>query len=156
MTLAIASPAPPFSLQDQEGKTHSLADYRGKPVLVYFYPKDDTPGCTKEACGLRDQFAVFRKLKAAVVGISADSVTSHKKFAEKYHLPFPLLSDESRTVINAYGAWGLKKFMGKEFEGVLRKSFLVDEEGNLLKIYDKVNPEEHAAEVLRDLEARGS
>lgn len=143
--------APDFRLLDQRGEEHILSNYRGKWVLLYFYPKDDTPGCTKEACALRDSFPQFGKLKAQVLGISADSVLSHKKFAEKYTLPFTLLSDEKHTAINAYGVWGMKKFMGREYEGIFRTSFLIDPEGRIVKVYENVKPEKHAEEVLVDL-----
>lgn len=140
-----------FNLLDQDSKEHSLSDYLGKWVVLYFYPKDDTPGCTKEACNFRDGISQLQKLGAVVLGISKDSVKSHKKFAEKFQLNFPLLSDESKDVIKLYGAWGTKKFMGREFEGILRKTFLINSEGKIVKVYEKVNPTQHADEVLRDL-----
>lgn len=145
--------APDFTLLDQEGGAHSLSGYRGKWVLVYFYPKDDTPGCTKEACAIRDADPDLSALDAIVLGISADSVASHKKFAQKYGLGFPLLSDEDHTAIKAYDVWGPKKFMGREYEGILRTSFLVDPDGMIRKTYEQVKPEVHAAEVLEDLKA---
>lgn len=145
--------APEFSLPDQDGKIHTLAQYRGQWVLLYFYPKDDTEGCTKEACMIRDDFPHFQGLKAVVLGVSIDSVASHKKFAEKYSLPFTLLSDESKEVVNRYGVWGLKKFMGREYEGTSRVSFLIDPNGKIAKAYEKVVPSEHAAEVVADLKA---
>lgn len=145
------SVAPLFTLPDQNGKEHSLADYRGKWVLLYFYPKDDTPGCTNEACTIRDSFPHFQELKIAVLGVSVDSVESHKKFKEKYHLPFTLLSDYKKEVVPQYGVWGKKKFMGKIHEGTLRTSFLIDPEGKIAKIYENVDPAVHAAEVLTDL-----
>ncbi len=151
--LGIGKLAPDFTLPDQEGKSHTLSDYQGKWVLVYFYPKDDTPGCTKEACVLRDAVPDFKKLKAVVFGISADSVKSHKKFAEKYELPFTLLADENKKVIKKYGVWGLKKFMGREYEGIFRTSFLIDPGGRVAKVYEKVRPDIHADEVLNDLKA---
>ncbi|MGE5541160.1 MAG: thioredoxin-dependent thiol peroxidase [Bacillota bacterium] len=147
----VGTAAPDFTLLDQDGKEHRLSAYRGKWVLIYFYPKDDTPGCTKEACAIRDADPDFSTLDAVVLGISADSVKSHKKFAEKYELTFPLLADEDKTVINAYGVWGLKKFMGREYEGILRTSFLVDPNGKIAYVYEKVKPEQHAAEVIADL-----
>jgi len=140
-----------FSLTDQNGKVHKLSSYRGSWVLLYFYPKDDTPGCTKEACGFRDSLNELKKHNVVVLGVSADSVTSHQKFAQKYNLNFPLLSDEKKEVIKAYDAWGKKKFMGKEFEGILRVSFLINPEGDIVKKYDKVKPEIHAEEVLEDI-----
>jgi peroxiredoxin Q/BCP len=143
--------APDFTLLDQDGTPHSLAEYRGRWVLLYFYPKDDTPGCTKEACAIRDDFHDFDTIDAVVLGVSADSVKSHKKFAEKYSLPFTLLADTEKTVINAYGVWGDKKFMGREYEGILRQSFLINPAGKIAKVYEKVKPEEHAKEVLGDI-----
>jgi thioredoxin-dependent peroxiredoxin len=140
-----------FILPDQDGRTHSLSDYRGKWVLLYFYPKDDTPGCTKEACAIRDNFPDFSKLDIAVLGVSVDSPTSHKKFIEKYKLPFTLLSDEDKKVVGLYGVWGKRKFAGKEYEGTLRTSFLIDPDGRIAKIYEDVKPETHAAEVLADI-----
>ena len=140
-----------FSLPDQNGKVHSLSSYKGSWVLLYFYPKDDTPGCTKEACGFRDSLNDLKKHNVFVLGVSADSVSSHQKFAKKYNLNFPLLSDEKKEIIKAYGAFGKKKFMGKEFEGILRISFLINPEGEIVKKYDKVKPEVHAKEVLEDI-----
>lgn len=147
------SAAPTFTLLDQEGAPHTLTDYRGRFVLIYFYPKDDTPGCTKEACAIRDSFPNFGKLDAVVFGISPDSVAKHKKFAEKYSLPFTLLADEDKAVAKAYGVWGNKKFMGREYEGIMRTSFLIAPDGTVAKVYEKVKPELHAAEVLEDLKA---
>ncbi len=145
------SPAPEFSLPDQDGAMHSLSESRGTWVLLYFYPKDDTPGCTKEACMIRDAFPDFSAVKARVFGVSVDSVESHKKFAEKYGLPFTLLADTGKETVHAYGVWGKKKMMGREYEGTLRTSFLIDPEGTVAKIYRDVKPEIHAAEVLKDL-----
>ena len=153
MKLTIGTRAPAFTLPDQDGKTHSLSDYKGKWVLVYFYPKDDTEGCTKEACGIRDSLPDFHKLKVTVLGISVDSVKSHRKFADKYGLPFTLLADEEKKVVNEYGVWGLKKMMGREYMGTFRTSFLIDPEGKIAKIYEKVNPVEHAEMVLEDLKS---
>ena len=149
--LKVGDPAPAFTLPDQEGKEHSLSEYKGSWVLVYFYPRDDTPGCTTEACGLRDQFPKFGKLKAQVFGVSADSVASHKKFAQKFKLPFPLLADPEKKMIQAYGAWGEKKFIGKTYMGIHRMSFLIDPRGKIAKVYEKVKPELHAQEILADL-----
>ncbi len=150
-TIVIGKTAPDFTLPDQYGKFHQLSDYRGQWALLYFYPKDDTPGCTKEACSIRDALPDFKKLKIVVLGVSKDSVQSHKKFADKYELPFTLLADEDKKVVNLYGVWAKKKFMGREYMGVLRSSFLIDPEGKIAKVYEKVNPELHAEEVLRDL-----
>ena len=153
--------APNFVLPDQNGKKHSLTDFRGRWVLLYFYPKDDTPGCTKEACSIRDLFPDFRKLDAEVLGISIDSVARHKKFVEKYQLPFTLLADTEKKVVKKYGVWAKKKFppslklrragMGREYMSTLRSSFLIDPKGKVAMIYEKVTPESHAQEVLRDL-----
>ena len=155
MLPAPGSLAPDFTLLDQDGVPHTLSGYRGKRVLLYFYPKDDTPGCTKEACMLRDSLPDFTKLDAVVLGISADSVKSHRKFADKYGLPFPLLADEGKEVVNQYGVWGRKKMMGREYDGIFRTSFLIAPDGAIERVYENVKPEAHAAEVLRDLEAHG-
>lgn len=144
--------APHFSLTDQNEKAHSLDDYKGQWIVLYFYPKDDTPGCTKEACEFRDKYKELTKQNIVVLGVSKDSVKSHKKFADKYTLPFPLLSDESLEVIKAYNAWGEKKFMGKTYQGILRKTFLIDPKGEIKKEYSRVIPLGHAASVTRDLE----
>ncbi|WP_152560755.1 thioredoxin-dependent thiol peroxidase [Thermus caliditerrae] len=149
--------APDFALPDQDGRLHRLADYRGRWVVLYFYPKDDTPGCTKEACGFRDRMGDLQDLGAVVLGVSADGVESHKRFAEKYGLNFPLLADPERQAILAYGAWGKKNLYGKEYEGVLRQTFLIDPEGRIAKVWRKVSPEGHAEEVAEALRAlRGS
>ncbi len=147
-----------FKLSDQDGKSHKLSDYRGQWVLIYFYPKDDTPGCTKEACAIRDMMPDFKKLKLQVFGISIQDSKSHKKFADKYHLPFTLLADEDKKVVTKYGVWGKKKFVparlnsrsggGREYMGTFRTSFLIDPKGKIAKIYEKVNPETHAQEIL--------
>lgn len=143
--------APDFTLPDGNGKMHNLSDYKGKWVLLYFYPKDDTPGCTKEACGIRDDFFGFEKLNAAVLGVSADSPESHKKFALKYKLPFVLLSDEKKEIIKKYGVLGEKKIMGRKFIGIKRTSFLINPKGKILKVYKNVDPKIHSKEVLNDL-----
>jgi peroxiredoxin Q/BCP len=149
--LKINQQAPDFKLKDQNGKIHKLSNYQGKWVLLYFYPKDDTPGCTKEACAIRDNFPNFKKLSVVVLGVSVDSVESHKKFSQKYNLPFTLLSDERKEIVKKYGVWGKKKFMGKEYEGTLRTSFLISPQGKIAKIYENVKPEIHAEEVLNNL-----
>jgi peroxiredoxin Q/BCP len=138
-----------FNLPDQDGVQHTFVEYRGKWLLVYFYPKDDTPGCTKEACSFRDGFKQFADKNIAIVGISKDSVKSHKKFAERYHLKFPLLSDESKEVIKAYGAWTEHGFMG--LPGIMRNSYLFNPKGELVREYIKVKPELHAAEIISDV-----
>lgn len=143
--------APYFELEDQSGTIRKLTDYKGKWVLVYFYPKDDTPGCTTEACGLRDNHDELERLGVQVLGISKDSVKSHDKFAKKYDLNFPILSDESTDTIKAFGAWGVKSFMGRKFEGINRKSYLIDPNGEIRKEYDKVNPTKHATEIIEDV-----
>jgi peroxiredoxin Q/BCP len=152
-TLTAGQVAPNFSLSDQNGEVHSLSAYRGKWVLLYFYPKDNTPGCTKQACMLRDAYPDFGKLNCVVFGISTDSEKSHKKFEEKFQLPFTLLADTEKEVVKAFGVWAPKKFMGREFLGTLRTSFLIDPEGKIAKVYEKVKPELHANEVLRDLKS---
>jgi thioredoxin-dependent peroxiredoxin len=144
--------APDFSLFNQDGEKHTLSDYRGKWVVLYFYPKDDTPGCTVEACGMRDSMPRFKKIKAVLFGISPDSVVRHKKFAEKYDLSFALLADEKKEVVKKYGVWQKKKMMGREYMGVVRTSFLIDPKGTIVKIYEKVKPDGHAEEVLADLQ----
>ncbi len=151
-TITNMKKAPDFTLPDQFGVTHSLQDYAGKWIIVYFYPKDDTPGCTKEACGFRDIAGLYKEKNVVVIGISKDSVASHKKFAEKYKLSFILLSDESTDVIKAYGAWGEKKFMGKTFEGVKRVSFLIGPNQTIQKEYLNVDVFNHAKEILQDIE----
>lgn len=149
--LTIGSKAPSFDLPDQNGVHHTLAEQKGKWTILYFYPKDDTPGCTKEACAFRDNFPKFKKLDVIVFGISVDSVKSHKKFEDKYSLPFILLADEKKEVVEAYQVWGKKKFMGREYMGTNRVSFLIDPDGKIAKIYETVKPEIHADEVLNDL-----
>lgn len=140
-----------FKLSDENGEYHTLADYAGKWLVLYFYPKDDTPGCTAEACSLRDKLTELQSFGAEVVGVSNDSVESHRKFQEKYHLNFHLLSDESKTTIIAYDAWGKRTFFGKTFEGTARKTYLIDRSGEIRKVYTNVMPVNHAAEILRDI-----
>jgi peroxiredoxin Q/BCP len=145
--------APAFSLPDQNAEVHDLSDYKGRWVLLYFYPKDNTSGCTKEACAIRDEFPRFGKLDAVVIGVSKDSIESHKRFADRHELPFTLLSDADTEIQKKYGAWRKKKMAGREYMGTCRMSYLIDPNGKIAKIYDKVKPAEHAAEVLRDLES---
>lgn len=140
--------APDFNLQDQNGKSHKLSDYNGSWLLIYFYPKDNTAGCTKEACTFRDLTLEYKERGVNILGISKDSLTSHKNFSGKYNLNFPILSDESKEIIKEYGAWGKKKFMGKEFEGTLRNSYLINPDGEIVKEFNNVNPITHAKEVL--------
>jgi thioredoxin-dependent peroxiredoxin len=151
MPLKKGQKAPNFKLPDEKGDLHELASYRGKYLLLYFYPKDDTPGCTKEACAIRDDYSKYKRLGIKVLGISIDSAKSHQKFKDKYDLPFTLLSDEDKKVVRRYDSWGKKKFMGKEYEGTLRNSFLIGKDGVIKKIYTNVIPEKHAEEVLADL-----
>lgn len=143
--------APNFTLPDQDGALHSLADYRGSWLVLYFYPKDDTPGCTTEACAFRDARDVIAEHGAVVVGVSKDTVKSHKKFADKHSLNFTLLSDPEHETIAAYGAWGLKKFMGREFMGTKRMTFIISPDGMIAREYPDVTPKEHAAQILLDL-----
>ncbi len=149
--LAPQSKAPDFTLPDQDGVERRLSDYAGQWVLLYFYPKDDTPGCTKEACTIGSAFPDFAKLGVQVLGVSKDSVKSHKKFAEKYNLPFTLLSDADKKVVEAYGVWQEKKFMGRAYMGIARVSYLIDPTGKVARVYPTVVPQDHAAEVLKDL-----
>lgn len=153
--LKIGTKAPAFNLPDQTGVMHSLADQKGKWVLIYFYPKDLTPGCTTEACSMRDMNKEFAKRNAVVFGVSKDSVKMHGKFADKHQLNFPLLADESTEMIQAYEAIGKKKFMGREFVGVYRVSYLIDPEGKIAKAYESVKPAAHAEEVLADIDVTG-
>jgi len=143
--------APNFTLPDQEGKLHTLEDYRGKWVVLYFYPKDDTPGCTKEACSFRDEKSHLEELGAVVLGVSADDVKSHRKFHAKHGLNFPLLANPEKDMICAYGAWGTKSLYGKEYQGVFRCTYLIDPKGRVARVWDKVKPDEHALEVARAL-----
>lgn len=145
--------APAFAATGTDGRTVKLADFKGKPVVLYFYPKDDTPGCTKEACGFRDEFKAIQETGAVLLGVSPDSVTSHQKFTAKFKLPFPLLADEDKAIANAYGVWGEKTFMGRTYMGVHRVTFLIDGNGRLKQIWPKVSPDKHAKEVLAALKA---
>src|SRR3989454_1157762 len=147
--LTNGSAAPQFSLPAQDGRTYSLSSYKGKWVVLYFYPKDDTPGCTKEACSFRDSFATFKRRGIEVLGVSLDNERSHQKFTQKYSLPFRLLADTDRAVSEAYGTYGEKKFMGRTYMGNSRMTFLIDEKGKIKKIFSKVKPEDHAEEVLQ-------
>ena len=144
--------APPFEAQISSGETIRLADLKEKDVVLYFYPKDDTPGCTKEACGFRDAYKDFQKKGAVVLGCSPDAAKAHEKFTKKFNLPFPLLLDEEKKIINAYGVWGQKTFMGRKYMGVYRVTFLIGKEGRIKRIWPDVKPEEHAAEVLAAIE----
>jgi peroxiredoxin Q/BCP len=141
--------APDFETRDAEGNAVKLSSLRGRKVVLYFYPKDDTPGCTKEACSFRDSFAEFGRRGIEVLGVSTDDEKSHRKFAEKYSLPFKLLADTDHRVADLYGVYGEKQFMGRKYMGVARKTFLIDEEGRLRKVFDTVKVDEHADEVLK-------
>jgi thioredoxin-dependent peroxiredoxin len=149
--LTVGAKAPAFSAPDASGKTISLSDLKGKTVVLYFYPKDDTPGCTVEACSFRDEYAGFGKKGAVVLGVSPDDAKSHTKFIEKFHLPFPLLSDGDHKIALAYGVWVEKSMYGKKYMGVERSTFVIDGAGKLKAIYRKVKPGEHTAEVLAGL-----
>lgn len=149
--LTVNTLAPEFEAVDQAGQKRKLSDCLGKWVVLYFYPKDDTPGCTKEACNFRDNHEAWNKTGVIVIGVSKDSGESHKKFADKYNLNFPILADPEKKIIEAYGAWGKKKFLGKEYMGVSRISYLIDPKGIIKKVYPKVNPLTHAGEIIEDL-----
>jgi peroxiredoxin Q/BCP len=149
--LQVGEQAPDFTLQNDAAEDVTLSSFRGKPVILYWYPKDDTPGCTKEACGFRDAYREFQEAGAVVLGISADSVESHRKFKDKYNLPFDLLSDPDHSVAEEYGVWGPKKFMGRESIGISRVTFLIDEHGNVKQVWPNVKPEGHADEILAAL-----
>ncbi len=149
--LEIGMKAPDFTLKDKDGRDVSLSDFRGKKVVLYFYPKDNTPGCTRQACAFATLYKEFEKKGVAVIGVSKDSVASHVKFAEKYNLPFILLSDPDRIAIEAYGVWQEKKLYGKVSMGVVRTTFVIDEEGNIRRIMPKVKPDTNAEEILKEL-----
>lgn len=146
-------PAPDFTLQSDGGETVSLQDLRGKPVVLYFYPKDDTPGCTAQACGIRDVYGEFERAGAIVLGVSPDNERSHVKFKEKYELPFTLLADTDHAVAERYGVWGEKKYAGKSYMGVFRSTFVIDADGTVKKVMHNVKPATHADDVLAALEA---
>jgi peroxiredoxin Q/BCP len=152
MPLSTGIPAPDFELLDDTNTPRKLSDYRGKNVVLYFYPKDDTPGCTKEACNFRDDYSAYEKAGVVILGVSPDSVKSHGKFKQKFQLQFPLLADEGHKVCDLYDVWGPKKFMGKQYEGVLRTTFLIDTEGNIKHVFENVRPAEHSAELITKLE----
>ena len=151
MILKEKTKAPDFSLVDEKGNTVSLKDFKGKPVVLYFYPKDDTPGCTTEACSFRDDYSQYKEAGAVILGVSPDSEKSHAKFASKHQLPFTLLVDEDHKICEAYGVWGRKKFMGREYDGVFRTTFLIDKTGNIAKVFEGVKPAVHSEEVLQAL-----
>lgn len=149
--LKVGDTVPSFTLKDQHNNEVSLSDFRGQKVLVWFYPKASTPGCTAEGCNLRDHHSTFTSQGIQILGISKDSVKRQSNFAAKHEFPYPLLSDEAGTVVEAFGAWGLKKFMGKEYEGILRSSFLIDEKGDVEQVYAKVKTKTHGEDVLNSL-----
>ncbi|MEZ0396180.1 MAG: thioredoxin-dependent thiol peroxidase [Anaerolineales bacterium] len=151
MAISPGVPAPDFALPDEKGVIRRLSEFRGRPVVLYFYPKDDTPGCTTEACNFRDDYSAYLEADVIILGVSPDSVASHARFKEKYGLPFPLLADENHEVASAYGVWGPKKFMGREYEGVLRTTFIIDAHGQIGRVFENVRPAEHSAEVLEAL-----
>ncbi|MBE9033040.1 thioredoxin-dependent thiol peroxidase [filamentous cyanobacterium LEGE 11480] len=151
MALQIGDQAPDFSVLNEKGETVSLESLQGKWVVLYFYPKDNTPGCNKEACAFRDNFEAFTEKNAVVLGVSLNDAKSHNKFIDKFNLPFSLLIDEDTQLSTAYESYGLKKFMGKEYMGITRNTFLIDPEGKIAKIYKKVKPEPHPIDVLSDL-----
>ncbi len=146
--LQVGESVPHFSVVDDRGNMQSLSDYTGQKVVVFFYPKANTPGCTAEACDLRDHYKELQDAGYALLGISADSVKKQRNFSEKFDFPFPLLADENKEVINAFGVWGPKKFMGKEYDGIHRKTFIIDEEGTVSRVIDKVKTKEHASQIL--------
>ena len=149
--LEIGTKAPDFTLPDQNGNMHSLSEYRGKKVILYFYPKDNTPGCTKQACGFAERYLQFTEKSAVVLGISKDSVASHKKFEEKYGLPFTLLADPELAAIQAYDVWQEKKNYGKTYMGVVRTTYLIDEKGKIVKAFDKVKAADNPEQMLGEL-----
>jgi peroxiredoxin Q/BCP len=151
MPISAGNPAPDFELLDDTNTPRKLSDYRGKNVVLYFYPKDDTPGCTKEACNFRDDYSAYEKAGVVILGVSPDDVESHVKFKKKFGLQFPLLADEGHKVADQYGAWGPKKFMGKEYEGILRTTYLIDQNGTVVKVFENVRPAEHSTELLSTL-----
>lgn len=151
MPITAGLPAPDFSAPDETGALRSLAEFRGKYVVLYFYPKDDTPGCTTEACNFRDDYSDYEKAGVVILGVSPDSPKSHAKFKQKFQLPFSLIADEDHAICEAYGVWGQKKFMGRQYMGVLRTTFLIDPEGKIIKVFEDVKPADHSAEVLAAL-----
>lgn len=153
MPIESGIPAPDFELQDDSGQVRKLSDFRGKPVILYFYPKDDTPGCTTEACNFRDDYSAYEEANVVILGVSPDSVESHVKFKKKFNLPFPLLADVDHKVSEIYAVWALKKFMGKEYMGVIRTTYLIDGEGQITHVFENVKPADHSAELLAILKS---
>jgi peroxiredoxin Q/BCP len=148
--LKIGDEAPAFKAVTQDGNPISLSDYTGEKVILYFYPKDDTPGCTAEACNLRDNYDLLLKKRYKIIGVSADDEKSHKKFIEKYVLPFPLIPDKDKSILKAYGAWGRKKLYGKEYDGILRTTYVISEKGLIEKIFNKVDTKNHTEQILEE------
>ena len=155
MPLEAGITAPDFELYDQSGNTHRLSDYRGGYMLLYFYPKDDTSGCTTEACNFRDDYGAYRSAGVTILGVSPDSQESHTKFRKKYDLPFTLLADPDHRVCELYDVWGTKKMFGNEYEGVFRTTYLIDPQGQIVETFENVKPEGHSAEVLERIEKLG-
>jgi peroxiredoxin Q/BCP len=155
INLKVGDQAPDFVLNDENGRKHSLSAYRGQPVVLYFYPKDDTPGCTTEACNFRDDFSTYEDADVTILGVSVDDEKSHMKFKEKYSLPFTLLADTNKEVVNQYGVWGKKSMYGKEYDGIHRTTFLIDADGKIAQIFERVKPSIHSDEVLNAIEALG-
>jgi thioredoxin-dependent peroxiredoxin len=153
MPISADQPAPAFELADETGTMRKLSDYQGKAVVLYFYPKDDTPGCTVEACNFRDDYHVYEENGVVILGVSPDDSHSHEKFKQKFALPFSLLADAEHKVCNLYGVWGPKKMMGREYEGVIRTTFLIGPNGNILKVWENVKPDGHSAQVLEALKS---
>jgi len=151
MVLTAGQQAPEFTLTDSKGDVHRLSDYRGETIVLYFYPKDDTPGCTKEACSFRDSYQDFKEAGVEVIGISPDSEKSHSKFIDKYELPFTLLSDPDHQVSEAFGVWGVKKSFGREYEGIYRTTFVIGSEGKIKRVFENVKPSDHSQEVLEEV-----
>ena len=154
MPISSGVPAPEFSLPDETGKERTLTEFRGHPVILYFYPKDDTPGCTTEACNFRDDYSQYEKAGVIILGVSPDSPKSHAKFKTKYAIPFPLLADENHEVCELYQVWGTKKNYGREYMGVFRTTYLIDQDGQIMHVYENVKPAEHSAEILAELNLR--
>lgn len=153
MVLSAGMNAPDFTLPDENGELHKLSDYLGSSVVLYFYPKDDTPGCTTEACGFRDDYFEYDKFGAVILGVSPDPPRKHTKFKSKYDLPFTLLSDADHKVSDQFGVWGRKKFMGREYDGVFRTTFLISPLGEIVRVFENVKPSGHSQEILRELDA---
>lgn len=151
MPIAANQPAPNFSLADETGQVRTLSEFRGKPVVLYFYPKDDTPGCTIEACAFRDDYHVYGENGVVILGVSPDDSKSHAKFKQKFNLPFSLLADVQHAVCEQYGVWGPKKFMGREYDGVYRTTFLIGPDGMIKKVWENVKPEGHSTQIMAEL-----